>query len=233
MRLLLGPQQRWLGHFRRRFDRWGCRKQPRVVGFMRGVISAPQQEQADRRNQIRRAVNSQNSGQAGAFVDKSDQRSRRGHSALHGDEHGGVRRDQFFPRHKFLHQRVRRGPIDRESDAQQQNHRIQFPQGQAPRIGQRRRAEHDHRARRVDRDPQIPPVHPVDQHAAERRHHQARQRHQDYDQADLDRGMRGAQDVPGHTREIHPRAEQRDQHARKRKTGIPERGTTLSSSDVG
>ena len=40
------------------------------------------------------------------FINESDQRPRTSHPALHGDEHGGIGRNQFILRHELLDQRV-------------------------------------------------------------------------------------------------------------------------------
>jgi len=84
--------------FREALQSSGRRGEPGVVRVLRRVVPVPQQKQANGRNQVRGAVNSQDSSEPGTIKGESNQRAGRGHPALHRDQDGGIRRQELFSR---------------------------------------------------------------------------------------------------------------------------------------
>ncbi len=178
-------------------------------------VPAPHLVQAKRRHKVRRTIDRQNPADSDAVIQKSYKRAGHQHSALHAHQHRGVCAGKLAFRNDFLHQSVHRRPIHRRAHARDQRHRVQMPQLQMAAPRDKCRRQHRHAARQIEHHSEVTPVQPVNEHATKEGNQQTRQRHHDHLQADFDGGMRGREDVPAHTHEVHTAAEQRHKHGQE------------------
>src|SRR6266436_5579495 len=77
--------------------------------------------------------------------------------------------------------------------------------------------EDEKAASEVEQHAEIAPVNAIDEYPAEERNEKSRQGHDDHLAADLHRRVRGRHDVPTDAREVHPAAEERNEHGEKEK----------------
>lgn len=99
--------------------------------------------------------------------------------------------------------------------------------------------EHDGCSRKVERDPDVAPVHAVDDDACERGDHEPGKRQDDGHETHGNGGVRLLQDIPGHPGEVESRAEDGDEdrgeevaEALLREEGLPV-GGVLSGEPAG
>ena len=175
-------------------------------------VAAAHLVEAKGRDEIRGAVDREDAGDADPVVQEADERAGDQHAALHPDQNGGVRASELAGRNHLLHERVHGGPIHGGAHAGDERHRVEMPELEVAPPRDVGCSEHHEAAAEIEQDAEIPAVQPVDEHAAEKRYEQARQRDNDHLQADLDGRVRGRKDVPTHGGEVQAAAEERNEH---------------------
>src|SRR5260370_40598442 len=94
-----------------------------------------------------------------------------------------------------------------------------MPELQMAAPGDIRGRQDEEPAYEIEQHAKVAPVEAIDQHAPEERNEKSGQGHDNHLPADSHGRMRGSQDVPAHTREVHAAAEERHEH---RNEEIPE-----------